>query len=90
MGERLRALRKSHNLTQEQLAEEIYNTTKVYTTAKSISDYENEKVLPNPRTLQAIADYYFTISHSVSSYIPQGNRFFACSGSRYPKRSDDR
>ncbi len=68
MGERLRALRKSHNLTQEQLAEEIYNTTKVYTTAKSISDYENDKVLPNPRTLQAIADYY----HVTVDYLLKG------------------
>lgn len=70
MGERLRALRKSHNLTQEQLAEEIYITTKVYTTAKSISDYENDKVLPNPRTLQAIADYF----HVTVDYLLKGNQ----------------
>ncbi len=68
MGERIRALRKSHNLTQEQLAEEIYVTTKVYTTAKSISAYENDKVLPNPRTLQAIADYF----HVTTDYLLKG------------------
>lgn len=68
MGERLRALRKSHNLTQEKLAEKIHHTTEVYTTSKSISDYENDKVLPNPRTLQAIADYF----HVTVDYLLKG------------------
>ena len=69
MGERLRALRKSHHLTQEKLAEEIYRTKEVYTTSKSISDYENDKVLPHPRTLQAIADFF----HVTVDYLLKGD-----------------
>ena len=53
MGERIRALRKSKNLTQEQLAE------KLGISSKAISDYENDKVLkPNALIIQAIADYF--------------------------------
>lgn len=50
--QRLKALRKSKQLTQEQLGQEI-NVTKV-----SVSGYENGNRTPDTATLQRIADFF--------------------------------
>lgn len=51
-GERLKELRKSKNLTQEQLANIFYLNK------SSISRYENNTQLPENDLLQSIADFF--------------------------------
>ncbi len=52
LGNQLKKLRKSYNLTQEQLAEKL-NISRV-----NYTRYENGKVRPDYETLIAIADFY--------------------------------
>lgn len=52
LGERLKKLRMSRTMTQEQLGK-IINVTKV-----SISGYENGNRSPDTETLQKIADFF--------------------------------
>ena len=52
LGNHLKKLRKSYNLTQEQLAEKL-NISRV-----NYTRYENGKVRPDYETLIAIADFY--------------------------------
>ncbi len=49
---KLKELRISKNLTQEELAKKLSMTQKTY------SNYENEKTEPNINTLIQIADFY--------------------------------
>lgn len=52
LGEKLRALRRSHNYTQQQISRILFIGRAAY------SNYENDKRLPSYECLAAIADFY--------------------------------
>ena len=52
MGEFLRQLRKEKGLTQEELAE------KFYTSSRTVSRWETGKIMPDLNTLIDLADFY--------------------------------
>lgn len=59
-GDRFKKLRLSRNLTQEQLAEELNERYNYSFTKATISQYENNKRMPEMSAIMNIADYFKT------------------------------
>lgn len=57
-GDRFKKLRLSRNLTQEQLAEELNERYNYSFTKATISQYENNKRMPEMSAIMNIADYF--------------------------------
>lgn len=59
-GDRFKKLRLSRNLTQEQLAEELNERYNYSFTKATISQYENNKRMPEMSAIMNIVDYFKT------------------------------
>lgn len=57
-GTRLKELRKSKNMTQEQLAEELNKKYNLNESKPTISQYENNRRVPDLDRIVNIADYF--------------------------------
>ena len=57
-GYRFKMLRKEKNLTQQELANNINNLHNLTFSKSSISQYENNKVIPEMPALEKFADFF--------------------------------
>lgn len=67
-GEKLKALRQERLITQEQFAAELEKFGCGTTTKSAISQYENNKRIPDTKTLVIIARYFnVTVDYLISN-----------------------
>ena len=81
-GENIKAIRKSHNLTQKDLAQALGITT------SAVSAWERDDALPSSKRLQALSDYFGIASDVLMSQSGDNPAMKAISLFRHDKNKD--
>lgn len=74
LGEKLKLLRKNNRLTLDQLSEEFNSKFKSGTEKGTISKWENNKQIPNTKSLQMYCDYFNVSMDYLNGYTSKASR----------------
>lgn len=74
LGEKLKLLRKNNRLTLDELANEFNNKFKSGAEKGTISKWENNKQIPNTKSLQMYCDYFNVSMDYLNGYTSKASR----------------
>ena len=74
LGEKLKLLRKNNRLTLDELANEFNDKFKSGAEKGTISKWENNKQIPNTKSLQMYCDYFNVSMDYLNGYTSKASR----------------